>query len=407
MYYNDFEREHKHKNLKRLIVLVVVLAIFYVVYTLVKPWPKPKYIMTLKDYTAPGTLNFTWPGDIKYGVIGTLQSGIISKTQNQGQWPLASVAKIMTAYIVLKDHPLSLGEEGPSFTITRKEVNEYEAFKKDGQSVVKVVPGEKLTERQLLEGLMIPSANNFAYILARWDSGSVANFVKKMNQTASALGLKDTHYDDPSGAKASTISSPVDQFRLATLAMTIPTFRHIVAMPQVSFPVGGTQYNVNYDLGKDGIVGIKTGSSIPARANFVFDSNQNGIDIIGVIFGAKGRAPLMTALKEAVNLTNMIKNQLSYSEILNKNQIVGYIKLPWSGKKIDILTADGLKVVSYPGMHITYSLYIPKNLKLPINQGQSIGYLVVKYGDNTVNIPVTSSQKIEYPSFLHKLKNIF
>lgn len=407
MYYNDFEKKNKHNNLKRLVVLAVFLMIFYVFFSLFRPLPKPKYVLSLKSYQSPGTLSFNWPADIKYGVIGTLQSGIISKTNEQGQWPLASVAKIMTAYIILKDHPLRVGEEGPSFTVTQKEVNEYEAFKKDGQSVAKVALGEKLTERQLLEGLMIPSANNFSYILARWDAGSVANFVKKMNQTAKELGLNNSHYDDPSGAKASTASSPIDQFKLASLAMQIPTFRHIVAMPQVNLPVAGIQYNVNYDLGKDNIVGIKTGSSIPAGANFVFDSVQNGIDIIGVIFGAEGKAPLMTALKEAINLTDMLKNQLSYNQIINKNQPVGYIELPWSNKKADIITTKELQIVTYPGMNVSYTLDISKNLKLPIKANEEIGNLVVKHGDNTTELPVIATQNIESPGFLYKLKNIF
>jgi len=153
MYYDEREYNKKAKNLKRFLVLLVLIGIFYVGYQTFKGWSKPAFELTLKDQQIPGTFNITWPTDIRYGVIGTVQSGIISKTPNQGQWPLASVAKIMTAYIILKDHPLSIGQEGPTFTITQKEINEYEAFKKDGQSVVKVTLGEKLTERQLLEGL--------------------------------------------------------------------------------------------------------------------------------------------------------------------------------------------------------------------------------------------------------------
>ena len=111
MYYNEEDRYAKHKNLKRVLVLLVLGFIFYVGFQLFKGWPKPKLELSLKDQQIPGSFNISWPTDIRYGVIGTLQSGIISKTSNQGQWPLASVAKIMTAYIILKDHPLSIGQE--------------------------------------------------------------------------------------------------------------------------------------------------------------------------------------------------------------------------------------------------------------------------------------------------------
>jgi len=381
MYYDERET-NKHKSLKRIIVLLVVVFVFYTAFQLFRGWPKSQFELTLKNQQIPGTFSITWPSDIRYAVIGTLQSGIIAKTPNQGQWPLASVSKIMTAYIILKDHPLSIGQDGPSFTITQKEVNEYEAFKKDGQSVVKVALGEKLTERQLLEGLMIPSGNNFAYILARWDAGSVKAFVDKMNKTAQSLGLKDTHYEDPSGANAGSVSSPEDQFKLAQLAMQIPTFRHIVAMPQATLPVAGIQYNVNYDLGKDGIVGVKTGSSLPAGANFVFDSKQGNIDILGVIFGASGESSLTTALKDAITLIDATKTQLSEQKLISKDQQVGFIKVPWDKKDIPLLASQDFSVVVYPGMKINYSIVPIKNLKYPIKQNEAVANLIITYGDS-------------------------
>jgi len=406
MYYDEREYNKKAKNLKRFLVLLVLIGIFYVGYQTFKGWSKPAFELTLKDQQIPGTFNITWPTDIRYGVIGTVQSGIISKTPNQGQWPLASVAKIMTAYIILKDHPLSIGQEGPTFTITQKEINEYEAFKKDGQSVVKVALGEKLTERQLLEGLMIPSANNFAYILARWDAGSVKAFVDKMNKTAQSLGLNQTHYADPSGADASTVSTPEDQFKLTQLAMQISTFRHIVAMPQVVLPVAGIQYNVNYDLGKDNIVGVKTGSSLPAGANFVFDSKQGDIDILGAVFGASGKSPLITALKDAIILVDSTKTQLSEQKILSKGQVVGFVKVPWSKDTFPIVSTSDFTSVIYPGMKITYTLMSVKDMKFPIKPGQVVGNLILNYEGFTKSIPVTVSKQINPPSFMDRIKRI-
>lgn len=404
--YRDYEKQGKHKNLKRLIVLVVFLGFIYVLFQVLKPWPKPTFSLTLQNSQIPGNFNINWPTDIKYGVVGTLQSGIISKTKDQGKWPLASVAKIMTAYIILRDHPLKIGEDGPSFTITSEEVQEYNTFKQDGQSVVKVALGEKLTERQLLEGLMVPSANNFAYILAKWDAGSVKAFIDKMNKTAKELGLKGTYYTDPSGANKATVSTPEDQFKLAALAMQIPIFRHITAMPQVNLPIAGIQYNVNYDLGKDNIIGIKTGSSLPAKANFVFDSVQNNIDIIGVIFGAQGKSALMTALKDAISIINITKNQVFWQPLIKQNQVVGYIRTLWSKENINLLASKDVSVVAYPGMKIQYSLIIDKNLKFPLKQNEQIGYLVIKHGDSSSKIPLIVSQDINPPSFLDRFKRI-
>ena len=106
--------------------------------------------------------------------------------------------------------------------------------------------GEKLTERQMLEALLLPSANNIATVLAKWDSGSVTAFVDKMNKTAQELGMKNTHYEDPAGINLSTQSTALDQLLIAEQAMKIDTFKDIVRMNQATLPVAGTVYNVNY-----------------------------------------------------------------------------------------------------------------------------------------------------------------
>ena len=103
--------------------------------------------------------------------------------------PVASLTKMMTAYLVLTDHPLSATEQGPSFTMTAADVADWDNAVDTDQSNVEVALGEVLTERQLLEGLLVHSANNFADILAEWDAGSMAAFVTKMNATALTLGM--------------------------------------------------------------------------------------------------------------------------------------------------------------------------------------------------------------------------
>src|SRR5579859_4279024 len=100
----------------------------------------------------------------------------------------------MTALVVLTDKKLAVGDAGPSITITDVDVQAYESDYAQKQSVVKVVAGEQLTEMQALEAMLIPSGNNIAETLARWDAGSVAAFVDKMNQRAAALHLTRTTF---------------------------------------------------------------------------------------------------------------------------------------------------------------------------------------------------------------------
>ena len=84
---------------------------------------------------------------------------------------------------------------------------------------MRVRAGEKLTERQALEAMLIPSGNNIAWMLARWDAGSDGAFVATMNARARSLGLRQTRYADASGADPATVSTAADQFRLTLRAL--------------------------------------------------------------------------------------------------------------------------------------------------------------------------------------------
>src|SRR5262245_1055943 len=113
--------------------------------------------------------------------------------------PIASVAKVMTAYVVLKHYPLRAGDSGPRFVVGQDDFVDTETRRSEGQSVVEVRAGEQLTEREALMAILLPSANNIAVLLARQVSGSVPAFVAEMNRTARALGMSHTTYTDPSG----------------------------------------------------------------------------------------------------------------------------------------------------------------------------------------------------------------
>jgi D-alanyl-D-alanine carboxypeptidase len=154
--------------------------------------------------------------------------------------------------------------------------------------------GEKLTERQALEAMLVPSGNNVASLLARWDAGLEAAFVARMNTRARQFGLGDTRYADASGADPATVSTAVGQFRLTVAALQIPAFRQIVAMPQVRLPVVGLAYNVNAGLGHDGITGVKTGSSSQAGGCLAFAAirtvARSPVMIVGVVIGVPATA---------------------------------------------------------------------------------------------------------------------
>jgi D-alanyl-D-alanine carboxypeptidase (penicillin-binding protein 5/6) len=206
--------------------------------------------------------------------------------------PIASLAKVMTAYIILTDHPLADGAAGPTMTVTPAQAAQYAANAAEGQSVLRVESGEKLTERQALEELMLRSANNLATLLAAWDAGSVPAFLDRMNRTAAQLSLTQTTYADPAGVDRHTVSTATDQVRLGLAALNLPGFAQIVALARATVPVVGTIYNDDAILGVDGIIGIKTGYTTHAGGTMLVAArttvNGRVVLIVGALMGVPG-----------------------------------------------------------------------------------------------------------------------
>jgi len=201
--------------------------------------------------------------------------------------PIASLAKVMTAYLTLKRYPLNDGDDGFTLTVTADQAQAEIEEAAEDQSVVAVRPGEQLTERQLLQALLIPSGNNIAEMLAARVDGSETRFVAEMNAEARALGMDHTNYSDPTGFDPGTVSTAADQLRIFRRAMRFPVFRQIVSMPSVTLPIAGTLANYN-PLIAEGYAG-KTGSSSAAGGCLAFFTHLSvgghELTAVGVVLG--------------------------------------------------------------------------------------------------------------------------
>jgi serine-type D-Ala-D-Ala carboxypeptidase (penicillin-binding protein 5/6) len=252
--------------------------------------------------------SLAWPADGQAAVqVGQSQ---VRVGPNQHLAAIASVAKVMTAYLVLRDHPLEPGEDGPTITLTDADVADTDRRRRQEESFVPVAAGEQLTERQALQALLLPSANNIAAVLARWDAGSAEQFVARMNDAARSLGMTHTRYTDPSGYDDATVSTAADQLRLVDRAMRVPVFASIVATPSVTLPVAGTVHNTNTLLGHNGFVGVKTGSTAAAGGCFAFRAirwiDGKRTTITGVVLGQRGHDKIAAGLGAADAMVDRI-----------------------------------------------------------------------------------------------------
>ncbi|HJP75817.1 MAG TPA: D-alanyl-D-alanine carboxypeptidase [Pseudonocardiaceae bacterium] len=261
--------------------------------------------------------NLPWPGEGQ-AAAEVEGLGTLGTSGTQTPVPIASVTKVMTAYVVLRDHPLT-NDDGPSIQVDVQAQDEAQQAKSTEESTVPVVAGQRFTERQLLAAMLIPSGNNIARLLARWDAGSQDAFVRKMNQMAASLGMWQTTYTGASGVEASTMSTATDQLILARAAMTDDAIRTIVSERSTRIPgIPGNITNTNTLLGQDGIVGLKTGSTSEAGGALMWAAYANSAKgpklVLGVVLyqqpGGSPNAGLAAALAASQKLVEGIESAL-------------------------------------------------------------------------------------------------
>ncbi|WP_260618096.1 D-alanyl-D-alanine carboxypeptidase [Streptomyces sp. WAC07149] len=378
---------------------------------MLRPLPAPTFVTDRTSHTIEGSTTIPWPAKGQ-AAVRFPGSGAISTFGEQKPVPTASVGKVMTAYVILKNHPLRKDEPGPGIEIDAKAVAEGKS--EDESRIKDLTLGQKFSEQDMLKMMMIPSANNIARQLARWDSGNdEAAFVAKMNAAAKELGMRDTTYTDPSGLDAGTVSTAVDQLKLAEAVMREEAFREIVQL--ASSPVTGrTQAvdNNNTLLSVRGLgaVGIKTGSSTPAGGTLMWaaDKKVGGESplILGVMMEQRVDGPdpnaaksLELVLNNSRKIIEAVRKALAPATVIRKGQPVGHVSDGLGGSTPLVATKD-LTVIGVPGQQLRLSLGAgAKPLPHEAKAGTEVGVLTVGEGLGAKTVPVAVGTDLVGPSF--------
>ena len=357
--------------------------------------------------TVPGTPPaLPWPtrGEATVGVLGVGQVGSSGPSTSV---PIASLTKVMTAYVVLADHPLGSGQSGPAITMTDADARGYVTGLSQNQSVVRVQAGEQLSELQALQAALIGSANNIASALAVWDAGSTTAFVAKMNAAAASLGMGATHYVDATGLDAGSVSNATDQVTLATRLMANPVFAGIVDEPQVTLPVAGIVYNFNSLAGHNGIIGIKTGSTIQAGGCFLFAAQRTVAGhtavVIGAVLGQQGPSILQAALSSAQKLIDAAAGSLQPVQFSVPGGRVGTVTAPWGGAHA-VLAAPAT-LLAWPGMTVTV-VVSARALGRTLVDGQTVGTVTYTLGTQSQVVPATVAGAVPGPTLSWRLRRL-
>ncbi|GGZ45952.1 D-alanyl-D-alanine carboxypeptidase [Streptomyces subrutilus] len=387
---------------------------------LLRPLPAPALVSAASAHTLDGQFTIPWPAQGQ-GAVSVSGAGGVGTFGEQQPVPTASVAKVMTAYVILKGHPLRKGEAGPDIVVDEKAVadgtSEHESRIED------LTTGTKFSQQDLLKMLMIPSGNNVARLLARWDTGSDSEqaFVAKMNAAAQELGMADTTYTDPSGLDAKTVSTAADQLKLAEAVMEDEVFRSVVALPDATIKgLPKPIYNNNGSLLTApglSIRGIKTGSSSAAGGTLMWAAYKSVGDETPLVLGTlmdqhvdgpdpDGANSLVLVKANSKKIIEAVRAALASAPVIRKGQTVGHVADGLGGRTPLVATQD-VNVVGVPGQQLRLSLGAGKGaLPHSAKAGTEVGVLTVGEGSGAKTVPVAVRDALAEPSFTTRLTRL-
>jgi D-alanyl-D-alanine carboxypeptidase (penicillin-binding protein 5/6) len=295
--------------------------------------PRSVAHVTFTSIDVTSTLPLVWPtvgsAALDIPALGVLEGHDVAVA------PIASLTKMMTAYVTLQHLPLGLGATGPCHVVTVDDVATYGAMVGLDESSVPVEVGEQLCEFRLLDGLLVHSAGNYAVMLADMVAGTSAAFIDEMNEDAQTLGLAGTSYADVTGYSPLSVSTAPDQARLAALLMRSPLVRSIVIQPSVTLPDAGTVTSFTPDVGIDNVIGVKSGRTVQAGGCDVmamtFSEGAATHVLYAVVLGQEGGDLLGPAGEAALALANSASaNRLHYT--IERGQPLGDIA--WGSRRV-------------------------------------------------------------------------
>jgi D-alanyl-D-alanine carboxypeptidase (penicillin-binding protein 5/6) len=333
-----------------------------------------------------------WPavGSAAVGIEGI--PGVLASSPDPSS--IASITKVVTALTVLDEMPLAPGEQGPEYRFSSSDGTRYWQYRSNGESALEVPVGGSLSQYQMLEGMLIGSANNYADRLAQtlWPSDAV--FASAANDWLSSRGVRGMTIVEPTGMDAGNTATPEALIALAQKALENPVIAEIVAKPAVDLPGVGRVENTNALLADAGVVGIKTGtldaSNLLSAKDIVI-----GDTTVRMYASVLGQPDDASRLEASRALYAGLEQELQPTPSVTAGTVAGQVDTLW-GEPVDIVTSDDASIVLWNGgsgtVQTTYDLGESRGA------GDVVGSLGVTGPLNASTVKLELASDIEEPS---------
>jgi D-alanyl-D-alanine carboxypeptidase (penicillin-binding protein 5/6) len=372
-------------------LVLLVAAGAYVGIKLTRPEPAPAVtsVLTRAVHVPARTVTLPWP-TVGQGAVSIPSMGVSVASGPEQAAPVASLTKLMTAYVVLHDHPVVPGQSGPTITVTQADVDDYDNATVNDDSNAAVVLGEQISEADVLGGLLVHSADNYADLLATWDAGSIPAFVAKMNATAARLGMHHSHFADASGVDPGSQSTASDLLKVAGLDMAIPTFAGFVQRSSVTLPVAGTISTYTPLLGIQGVIGVKSGFTSQAGGGDVLAVNRTvdgkQVLLLAAVTGQTGPIVLAQAGLHALALVDAMVPFIGSTEVLPQGHVAAHVS--GAGTTIAATTVSSASMLTWPGVTATRVFVPARHVSTQASRGATVGKVIVTLGTQKLLVPV-------------------
>lgn len=286
-----------------------------------------------------------WPVDGSAGISVVGIPGTLS--DSTAQLPIASITKVITCLLVLEELPLSPGEQGPSYSFTEADADEYARYLGNDESALQLPLGGSLTQYQLMQGILIGSANNYADRLAGslWPDNAV--FARAAADWLTLNGIEGMTIVNPSGMDPRNTATHDALIKVAAKALTNPVVAEIVRTQGVDLPGAGWVENTNDLLSDPGMLGIKTGyyESLNLLSAKEVTIGDTPVRMLGSVLGQPNTAARAAATR-ALYAQTEAELQLTPSVVAGTS--VGVVETRWADP-VTIETATDASVVLWNG----------------------------------------------------------
>ena len=308
--------------------------------------------------------------------------------------PMASTTKMMTAYLAVRNLPF------------REKVRAVDYQADPAESLMGLEPGQEVSVRDLVYGLMMVSGNDAAVTLAKAVSGSQRAFVDLMNETARQLGLKDTSYQNPVGLDGPRhYTSAADLAKLGQVVMSMPRLRRIagarVAKLTSYRPPLTIETTDSFLRENAWAQGIKTGHTLSSGYTLASDGRRKATELIGAVIGAPTEA---ARNGETVRLLDWGFAQYEKKVPIRVERPVATIPVRYEEEDLPVNSKRRVRIGIRDGEQLTVSTDLPTEVEGPITTGEKLGTATVRLnGEPFATVPLFAGASVEKPGLIDKL----